>query len=606
MNNITSSIEWNESLNLGLGEIDTTHRRLFELVHELARTESKESGLIFDDLRRYVLYHYQHEEELMQSHHIDPEYQKAHLVFHSHYISTIDQIGSIINEGFTAELDHILIFLLKWLKWHISTMDVLLAKRIREPDSERLQQEMAVLRTGDFSDVYYELGQKILELSELTRRLDNETSRRKIIELDFALSNARLHAMVNFSHSWEYWEEPNGKIIYTSPSCERITGYTAGEFIENPDLIYDIIHPEDRHIMEAHRLNKETHEDGEHELPYRIIRRDGSINRVGHSCHAVYGSAGRFLGRRGSIRDRNERYFQDEQQRLAETVFTSVNEAVMVTDQKRRILRVNPSFTRITGRSFAEVHNQDATSLFDDGDVPGHIQQTADLVEATGFWQGEISGRHKDGHLYDGWVSIYCVKNTEGQLVNYVLVFSDISERKKNEDRIYRLAHFDLLTGLPNRALLLDRLQQGLLRARREATLLAVMFVDLDKFKLVNDTLGHYIGDLLLKGVSERLQACLRESDTAARIGGDEFIVLLPAIQSEEDARRVGNKMLERIREDYVLDGNRVNIGVSIGIAIFPMHGNTHEELMTNADAAMYQAKHGGGPSVISYSELQK
>ncbi|MDL2284581.1 diguanylate cyclase [Oxalobacter sp. OttesenSCG-928-P03] len=606
MKNITSSIEWHENLNLGLSEIDSTHRRLFELAHELASTEPGEAEQVFDDLRRYALYHYQHEEELMQKHHIDAECQRAHLAFHSHYISYIDQMGSMIHEGLTAELDRVLIFLLKWLKWHITAMDVLLAQKIREPNSEEARQKMNVLKARGLSDVYYELGQKILEFSELSRRLEDEISRRKVIELDFALSNARLHAMVNFSHSWEYWEEPNGQIIYTSPSCERITGYTAAEFIENPDLIYDIIHPEDYHIMEQHRQDKETHEDGEHELPYRIIRRDGTINRVGHSCHAVYGSAGRFLGRRGSIRDRNERHEQDEQQRLAETVFTSVNEAVIVMDQNHRILRVNPSFTHITGMEFKEVQCLDGTSLFDDGDEPGRVMNIANLVEETGFWQGEILGRHKDGHVFDSWISIYCVENKDGQPMNYVLVFSDISERKKNEDRIYRLAHFDLLTGLPNRALLLDRLQQGLLKARREASLLALMFVDLDKFKLVNDTLGHYIGDLLLKEVAKRLEECIRESDTAARIGGDEFIVLLPSIQSEVDARGVGEKILKRVKEDCILDGNRVNIGVSIGIAIFPMHGNAHEELMTNADAAMYQAKHGGGPSVVSFGELER
>ncbi|MCL1886811.1 MAG: diguanylate cyclase [Betaproteobacteria bacterium] len=604
--NATLSVEWHENLSLGMDEMDVTHRRLFELFHMLASVESGKTGPVFDDLRRYALYHFQLEEKLMQTHHIDAACQQEHLLFHRCYINYIDQIGNVLREDLAAELDRILIFLLQWLRWHISTMDTLLIKRIREPDSMQVQQEMTMLRAGGFNDVYDELGQEILESAELNKRLEKEISHRKVVELDFALSNARFHAMVNFSQSWEYWEEPDGQIMYTSPSCERITGYTVTEFVENPELIYDIIHPEDRHIMEPHRLNRQMYEDVEQELLYRIIRRDGSINRVGHSCYAVYGDAGRFLGRRGSIRDRNEQYERDEQQRLAETVFTSVNEAVLVTDQHRHILRVNPSFTQITGREFDEVQYQDAANLFEEGEDPVHVLRVTEQMNETGFWQGEILGRHKDGHVFDCWISIYCVHNKDGQLVNYVLVFSDISERKKNEDRIYRLAHFDLLTGLPNRALLLDRLQQGLLKARREASLLAVIFVDLDKFKLVNDTFGHYIGDLLLKEVASRLRECIRESDTAARIGGDEFIILLPTLQSENDAKGIGGKILRQIREDYMLEGNRIHIGVSIGIAIFPVHGNTHEELMTNADAAMYQAKHGHGPSVVSFGELKK
>lgn len=604
MNNPMSSVEWDQSLALNLDEIDAIHRRLFELVHLLTSARDEKAASIFDDLRRYALYHCQREEELMQAHHIDVVDQQMHQMFHHHYISFIDQVGSLINNGHTAKLDPLLFFLLNWLKWHIFAMDTYLAKKIHQPESKDLRQEMTLFETGSSSHIYHEFGQKILKLAELERRLEHEISLRKATELDFALSNARLQAMVNFSYSWEYWEEENGQITYTSPSCERMTGYTAAEFIANPELIYDIIHPEDREIMAAHRLNKQVHEEGEDQLQYRIVRRDGSINRVVHSCHTVYGSAGRFLGRRGSIRDRNEQYEQEEQQRLAETVFTSVNEAVLVTDEKGCVLRVNPSFTKITGRLFDDALKEDVTRFFDDSVAPGRLMEIACLLKEDGFWQGEIHGKHKNGDLFDCWISIYCVKNDDDRLMNYVLVFSDISERKKNEERIYRLAHFDLLTGLPNRALLLERLQQGLLKARRDASLLAVMFVDLDKFKLINDTLGHYIGDLLLKSVASRLRESIRESDTAARIGGDEFIVLLPTVHSEEGAQSVGENILKRIREEHMLDGNKVNIGVSIGIAIFPTHGHTHEELMTNADAAMYQAKHGGGPSVVIFGNF--
>ncbi len=603
MNSKASLIEWNPNLNLGLNEFDSAHQMLFRFIHELAKTESGKREAVFDKLRQHALNHCQYEKNVMQKHHIDPEYQQVHLAFHHNYISYLDQMKILIQKGASADFDRIFPFLLNWLTWHISCMDVILTKSLSQPESEWIKQNIKLLKTAGWDALYRELGQKFLEIDELNQRLHRKIAQRKIMESDVALSNAQLHAMINFSNSWEYWEDPDGKIRYTSPSCERITGYPISDFLENPDLIYDIIHPDDRHVMQEHRLNKKVQEKSEHELLYRIIRKDGKVCHVAHHCHVIYGNTNQFLGRRGSIRDRTELQLQAEQLQLAETVFTSVNEAVLVTDQNWKILRVNPSFFKITGKSFEEVQGMDASQLFDN--TTERIRHIVELVEEIGFWEGEVLGYRKNGPSFDGWISVYSVKNRDDQLINRVLVLSDISDKKRNEERIYRLAHFDLLTGLPNRALLLDRLQQSILKAKREAHLLALMFVDLDKFKLVNDTLGHYIGDLLLKEVANRLNECIRQSDTAARIGGDEFIILLPIIQSEDDAKKVGEKILERVREDYLLDGNPVQVGVSVGIAIFPVHGNTHEELMTHADAAMYQAKHGGGPSLVSFSELK-
>lgn len=606
MNTITSWIKWNKNLHLGLNDIDLLHAQLFKTVDELKKTNPQKRKQAFDKLRRDALLHYQHEKNMMHLHHIDFEYQQMHLIFHEHYISYIDQIRNRIDDCLMADWEPFLLFLLKWLQWHIITMDSFLAKQILNSDLKLSEQERNHIKAIVSDSVYFELGKKTWKIVELEQQIDNETARRKSVELSFSLSDTRLQALIDFSNSWEYWEEPDGKISYTSPSCEHITGYSAAEFLENPGLIYDIIHPDDRHIMELHQKDKKTHEDFGQELLYRIIQRDGTVRHIAHHCHVVYSRENRFLGRRGSVRDRTDLHEQAEQQRLAETVFTSVNEAVLVTDQAWKILRVNPSFTEITGETFDAVQGKSAFLLFDEVHQQEWMQQVTDSVEKTGLWQGEFLGLRKNRHSYDGWISIYSVKNKDKQLINYVLVFSDISERKKNEDKIYKLAHFDLLTGLPNRALLLDRLQQSMLKAKRESHFLALMFVDLDKFKSVNDTLGHYIGDLLLKAVADRLLECVRESDTVARIGGDEFIVLLPIIQLEDDAKKVGRKILECITEDYLLEGNLVQIGVSVGIAIFPIHGNTHEELMTNADAAMYEAKHGSGPSVISFSELAK
>ncbi len=602
MDSNTFLIDWNKNLKTGLDELDVIHQKLFTLIDELSHSDSENVMSIFDDLRHFVLSHYQYEKNSLQKQSTHLEYQRLHLTFHKNYIDYLDQIKSIILES-PAEVNHISAFLLKWLKWHITFSDTFWTKKIIHPELESIPEETDWHQMAEFQKVYCELGQKILEIAQLNLRINNKIAKQKMMESNFALSNAQLQAMINFSNSLEYWEDPDGKIKYVSPSCERITGYPVNDFLENPDLLYDIIYPEDRYMMEKHRVNKAFQEENEQEVFYRINKRDGNIIHVAHNCHVIYDQENRLLGRRGSIRDRTELQQKVEQQQLAETVFTSVNEAVLVTDRNWNILRINPSFSKITGKSFDEVKGSKANLLFDNTEE--RIQRIVELVEEIGFWEGEVLGYRKDKPPYDCWISIYSVKN-QGQLLNHVLVFSDISDKKKNDEKIYKLAHFDLLTDLPNRTLFLERLRQAILQAKRQSHLLALMFVDLDKFKLVNDTLGHYIGDLLLKEVANRLNECIRQSDTAARIGGDEFVILLPTITSEEDAKKVGEKILERVREDYLLDGNLVNVGVSIGIAIFPLHGKTHEELLTNADAAMYQAKHGGGHSLISFSELSK
>jgi diguanylate cyclase (GGDEF)-like protein len=184
------------------------------------------------------------------------------------------------------------------------------------------------------------------------------------------------------------------------------------------------------------------------------------------------------------------------------------------------------------------------------------------------------------------------VKADNGQVTHYVGTMIDITARKADELRIAHLAHYDMLTDLPNRTMLLDRLHQALAQARRDQHMLALMFLDLDKFKIVNDKLGHEVGDLLLKKVALRMQACVkRESDTVSRIGGDEFVVLLPHIEHENDAVMVAEKLLLALNRPFVIGSETIQIGSSIGIAIYPHHANDAEELMKNSDAAMYQAK---------------
>lgn len=292
--------------------------------------------------------------------------------------------------------------------------------------------------------------------------------------------------------------------------------------------------------------------------------------------------------------------------RLAATVFDTVDTAVMVTDADKRIIKVNPAFTVITGYTPGEAIGNTTHMLSSGAHTPEFYKEMWATLKASGSWQGEISNRRKSGEFYIEWLSINEVRDNEGQLTHYVALFSDISERKAAEEHMHTLAHYDALTGLPNRTLLSDRLQQAITSAKREKSHMALMFIDLDKFKPVNDTLGHHIGDLMLKEVAQRMLECLRESDSAARIGGDEFVVLLPLIDAASDAVAVAEKIRHALNQPFELAGHRLNISSSIGVAVYPEHGGDEKSLLKNADTAMYFAKEAGRNNVTLYAPGMK
>lgn len=301
-----------------------------------------------------------------------------------------------------------------------------------------------------------------------------------------------------------------------------------------------------------------------------------------------------------------ERRRAESDMRLAEKVFNSVDAAVFVTDQNTRIIKVNPAFTMITGYSADEAIGKTTHMLSSGAHPPEFYKEMWTTLKANGSWQGEISNRRKNGEFYTEWLSINEVRDQDGNLTHYVALFSDISERKAEEAHMHNLAHYDPLTGLPNRTLLADRLQQAITAAKREKSHMALMFIDLDKFKPINDTLGHHIGDLMLKEVAKRMLACLRESDSAARIGGDEFVVLLPLLEAQSDAIAVAEKIRHALFQPFELTGHSLNISSSIGVAVYPDHGSDEKTLLRNADTAMYFAKEAGRNNVMIFTPEMK
>ena len=293
----------------------------------------------------------------------------------------------------------------------------------------------------------------------------------------------------------------------------------------------------------------------------------------------------------------------EEELRLAATVFDNSVEAIMITDAQRRILSVNKAFTILTGHEAVAVSGETPAVLC--SLRQGLMQYDSIWAEAAqrGMWQGEVWQRRREGGEFPVWLSISVVRDRSGGISNYVAVFSDITERKANEARIAFLAHHDPLTSLPNRTLFQDRLEQALTRSERSGNTLALLFLDLDRFKTINDSLGHLAGDRLLQAVAERLRHCVRESDTICRQGGDEFIIVLPEVNDAEVPARVAEKILRRLAEPFEIDGNVLGTSFSIGIAVYPDDGRQADVLMKNADTAMYHAKESGRNTYRFFTE---
>jgi len=284
----------------------------------------------------------------------------------------------------------------------------------------------------------------------------------------------------------------------------------------------------------------------------------------------------------------------EENMRISAQVYESTVEGIVITDPAANIVSVNPAFSRITGYNAEEVIGKNPRILKSGKHDEAFYREMWNRLLTEGQWSGEIWNKRKNGELYAQQVSISAVKDNNGKLTEYVAVTFDITEQKRKEEIIRFMAYHDHLTGLPNRNTFNNLLGAELANAKRYRHKSAVMFLDLDGFKNVNDTCGHGVGDELLKEVSKMLKASVRESDTVARMGGDEFTILLPRIKGDDDARKVANKIISLFSKPIEIEMYKLSIGTSIGMAVYPEDGDDPETLVRHADEAMYRAKQGG------------
>lgn len=284
------------------------------------------------------------------------------------------------------------------------------------------------------------------------------------------------------------------------------------------------------------------------------------------------------------------------------SIFENTLDGIIVTDAACRVVAVNPAFMKITGYSELEVLGKNPSVLSSGRQDGSFYQRMWQHLHQDGYWQGEIWNRHKNGDIYAEWLTINAIKDEDDTVVKYIGVFADITSLKKTQEEYEFMAHHDPLTGLANRLLCHARLEHALRRAKRRDDLVVVMMLDLDKFKLVNDTWGHQVGDRLLQEVARRITATLRSDDTAARLGGDEFLVVLESVKDRDDAITIAGKLVRVLSENYSIDGIQPDVSVSIGITLAPEHGDDVETLIERADQALYEVKAQGCNAYHFYS----
>ncbi|MBC7860176.1 MAG: PAS domain S-box protein, partial [Burkholderiaceae bacterium] len=401
--------------------------------------------------------------------------------------------------------------------------------------------------------------------------------------------------------------DADGAILFSNPAAQRLLGWSEAELLGRA----------------AHALAHHTRADG---TPYPACecdidavvrtgrsfrshddtfwRKDGGMLPVSVNAHPILrgGVCGGAVLAFHDIVERKaaQRALEAESAKNAMLLRTA-SDGIHVLDPHGDVVQVNDAFCRMLGYTPEQMRGMNVARWDAQWNAAELRERMASLLERDALF--ETRHRRADGSVFDVEIHAGGVV-INGERLLYASA-RDISERKKAAEQVHHLAHFDILTDLPNRALLSDRLRQALAAASRvDDASLGLLFIDLDKFKPVNDTLGHHHGDLLLAEVARRLQGCVRESDTVARVGGDEFVVLLPRIEAERDALLVARKILDTINLPFVLEGCPVHISASIGIATWPQHGATQEQLVKSADAAMYQAKQGGGGAIVSYGEL--
>ncbi|MFZ2727579.1 MAG: EAL domain-containing protein [Methylococcaceae bacterium] len=421
----------------------------------------------------------------------------------------------------------------------------------------------------------------------------HDMTQRKQTESLLKSSEEHFRVMANNSPMMIWITNKEGKPLFANQAWLEFVGLDSKKGIMSHEQWCNAVHPDDRETAFTSYYNNENNHQSII-TEYRLRHVSNEWRWVLDQSMPMFDNTGALIGYIGSLIDITARKQLEAELRIAATAFES-HEAMVITDANSVILRVNSAFTEVTGYSSAEAVGNKMNLLRSGRHDNAFYENMWASIQKTGSWQGEIWDRRKNGEIYPKWLTITAVTDDKGIITHYVGTQSDITERKAAEKKIRHLAYYDPLTQLPNRRLLQERLEHAIANAHREQQQLALLMLDLDRFKAVNDSFGHLAGDELLQKVAIRLSSHLRGVDSIARLGGDEFIVLLENIVHSEDAARLAQSIITDLSKPFQLSqSDNVCIGVSIGISLYPQHGNNATQLIEQADAALYQAKEKG------------
>ena len=362
-------------------------------------------------------------------------------------------------------------------------------------------------------------------------------------------------------------------------------GYCVDEIIDSP---IEILFPKQvrERLNDIKRITRYSNN-----IETKCITSNGIVLHAVITVSPQYDSEDRQIGTITNIRDITSEIASREQLNLWASVYENSGEGIIITDRQNNVVSINNAFTKITGYSLDELLGGNPRVLSSGKQPREFYKRLWDTVHCDGVWRGELWNKKKSGEYYPLWMTINAVKKKNGHISHYIAICSDISVQKQREEYISHLAQHDVLTGLPNRDLLVDRLRQAIINAKRHKQMIAVLFIDLDHFKNINDTLGHEAGDQLLIHVAERLRNLIREGDTICRQGGDEFIIVLNEIKESSNLIFLIEKFQNELSQPYLINTSSLEISPSIGISLYPNDGETLSELISNADVAMYHAK---------------
>jgi diguanylate cyclase (GGDEF)-like protein/hemerythrin-like metal-binding protein/PAS domain S-box-containing protein len=611
---------WNKNFEVGVPLIDEQHQKLVELLNVLAGHLAYQSDVptlnnVFNNLAEYAIYHFQAEESVWHTVFPEDAWETKHKEDHRRFLSTVNRImGEKTNRPLDQVIEEILTFLTQWLAFHILDTDMRMAKVVLAIQSGIPLEQAKAQADQEMSGAMKQLIETMLSmfdaLSARAMQLAKEVIDRQKAEQASHDALDRLQKIASqvpgLVFQFQLFPDGSSRIPYANEAISTLYRVSPEDVSEDASKILTAVHPDDLENFKASfRASAQSLTPWCQE--YRLKFDDAPVCWLFGNALPQRQADGSVIWH-GFITDITDQKQNEVDLRIAATAF-ELQDAMLVTDANNVILKVNQAFTRITGYSAKEVIGRTPNLLSSGQHDNTFYKAMWNSINRTDAWQGEIWNRRKNGEVYPEWLIITAVKdpdNENAQINHYVASFSDITSRKAAEEEIKQLAFYDPLTKLPNRRLLLERLKHSIEVERRDGARLALLMLDLDRFKAVNDSLGHLAGDELLQQVATRITARLRDVDMVARLGGDEFVVLLEDIAHAEDAARVAIEIILTLSKSFQLtQSNDVQIGASIGISLYPEHGATYEMLMDHADAALYQAKDQGRGCYAYFSEDQ-